>query len=207
MTQKNDIVEYMSKTLNQQATLEELYEVFPFPRPSIRRVMGLNTRQRTTKKGRVIEPIFVRDDIGIYTLLSIYFKIAQTKTGKYHGERQSHGEPEIRIDATITGWIRKDKINFKTDRIDSSVRENLNKLFIAEIIDLITDYDSDLIDAMESDNTSFEIEGDEIRFNDFDYVQPSYDTSWTIENIDIEIGEWSYSITNEDVTIQESELY
>lgn len=205
MTQLNDITDYMAIQLDNEVTLMELYEVFPFPKSSIRRVMGIFTKKG---RGKDKEPLFERTSLGIYKLLEIYFKIAQTKTGHYAGDRQANGEPEIKIDATISGWIKKDKINFKTGKIDTAVRLNLNEKFIRIIIDLIEDYDSDFIEAMESDNTSFEIEGDEIRSNDFNYVQSTYDNSWTVEIIEVTIGEWSDTVAQDvEVRINESELY
>lgn len=193
MTQLNDIVDWLSNTLDTPVTLEELRDAFPtFAPSSIRRVMGVNT-----KKG-----IFERIERGTYKIKSLYFKIAQTKTSHYENSNKG----DVDIDATISGWIRKDKINFKTNNIESTVIENLNAKFIQAIADILTD-DPDFIGLGFTD-IQFSVEGMEIRFNDFDYTKPQYDTHWTIEEIIVSTSSGDFEIAkNEDTIIGESELY
>ena len=200
MTQKNDIVDYFTRSMLTEIPLSSLYETFSFPKSSVRRVLNTGVK----------DGLFFRPSYATYSLSdqSIYFKIAQTKTGKYDGKNARGDKSDVRIDATISGWIRKDKINFNTMRINKSVLDNLNSEFVSIIIEEITNYDSNFLQLMEEMNTRFEIQGSEIRFNDHDYTRISYSKQWKIENIEIDINGLSYQITsNEWEIIDERKLY
>lgn len=193
MTQLNDIIDWLSNTLDTPVTLEELRDVFPtFSPHSIRRIMGVET----------IKGTFERISRATYKIKSLYFKIAQTKTSHYENSNKG----DIDLDATISGWIKKDKINFKTNRINEAVGTNLNKKFVSAIMDLLIDDDD--FTGLGFTELSFSIEGMEIRSNDFDYTKPKYDTQWTIEELIVTTETDAYEVAkNEDVIIAENELY
>lgn len=199
MTQRSDIFDFISHSLNATVTLRDLYTAFSFPKPSIRRVVNI-----ATKKGDL-----ERISRSTYRLANVYFKIAMTKTARYHGERQRKGEQDVRIDATIAGWVNRSQINFSSNTINENLEENLNREFVQHIIYLIEKFDSASFTAvMEADGMNFEVEGVEIRFNDYNYVRTSYDKYWTVEYIKVEIGAWKKTVAkNELVIINENDLY
>lgn len=198
MTQKTDIYNFISLSLGQTATLSDLYSAFPFPKPSIRRVVNTGV-----KKGDL-----VRVAPSTYRLAVIYYKIAQTKTGKYKGKNRNGENSTAKINAVISGWIRSDKIDMKRMKVDEQVKINLNSVFISIIRDKIFDYENLLLGLLESENLSFEIEGTEIRENDINFIRPNYDPNWNIEIIELEIQGYHYVITkNELVRINEHDLY
>ena len=160
-----DVIEELEDRLNLTATVMELIEAITQWKPSSIR----SALSRGVKRG-----VLERTERGVYVLARVYYKIEVTKTSHYENKTKGN----LDVDAKLEGWIRNDKLDLISRKIDTTVKEKTNFELVEQIIEMFQD-EFDQTDG--SDVIKIQKRGWEILDNDHNFLRSSFTTSWTYE--------------------------
>ena len=165
MTIITEIAEELEDHLDLTATRMELIEALPHIK-----IGSLGSALTRGVQSEILE----RLERGVYKLNKIYYKIEVTKTSHYENKEKGN----LDVDATLTGWMKNDRIDLIERKIDDDVKEKTNFELVQEIIDMFED-EFDQTDG--TDVIKITKRGWEILDNDHNFIKSRYETHWEYE--------------------------